>query len=308
MLRAMTEHVPRPLDVPPAPVRGTRGGRRAAVAALAVVGAAIAVGVALAQVVPPEPAAQATSVAGSPGGSFPIGDPTPGAVEGDAAVRPRRLSAADLAAAVRDGSLDGRLVFVDGTLDAIPRRCQSLAQGDRGCVDLAIPGLGLPVWAGEASVPWSGPPPPGAWLVTVARTGGLAYLGSLVPWLDGPRSIGELGRRLGSDGDGAPGGTLFEADGHLVVNPVHECVTRAAEATPCPAPSPFLADDRPLDDGILVSDAGAEVRLEGAVPEVDPADVVTPGTFLVAPGVDPAEPWLVVARYDPARAVRVLVP
>jgi hypothetical protein len=52
---------------------------------------------------------------------------------------------------------------------------------------------------------------------------------------------------------------------------------------------------------------------------VDRSATVTPGTFLLAPpeGCEPARAlgtcrlgatWTVVARYEPARAVRVLVP
>jgi hypothetical protein len=302
------ERPPRDLDVPPAPLRGSRGRRRDAAFAVVIGAAVIVAAVAVAQVAPPEPVAPAPSIPGVPGTSVPTHGSSAGAVEIGRVAIPRRLGRAELAAAVRDGTLDGRLVFVDGTLDADPRRCQGLAEGYRGCVDLAIPGLGLPVWAGEVAVPWPGAPPPGAWLVTVARTGGLVYLGSLVPWLDGPRSIGELGRRFAGGGDDVPGGTLYEADGFLVIDPVHACLTRDTAATPCPAPSPFLADARPLDDGILVSDAGAEVRLAGSVPEVDPADVVTAGTFLVAPLDEGGARWQVVARYEPSRSVRVQVP
>jgi hypothetical protein len=54
------------------------------------------------------------------------------------------------------------------------------------------------------------------------------------------------------------------------------------------------------------------------VVDVDPDAVVTPGLFLLTPpatcDLDEASPdclevdWTVVARYDPSRSVRVLVP
>jgi hypothetical protein len=209
-----------------------------------------------------------------------------------------------LAAAVRDGSLDGRLVFVDGVLRATPARCPGLAPGSGGCVDLAIPGLGLRVRQGDEAVPWAGAPPPGAWLVTVARTGGLVYLGSLVPRQGATPPISGIPIAGTAEQDG----TLFEAAGHLVRHPIHTCFRPGIAATPCPPPPSFLADDEPLPDGLLTTDSGEEVRLAAAMPEVDPEAIVVPGTFLLqrVPGTEGS--WLVIARYEPARAVRVLVP
>jgi hypothetical protein len=215
-----------------------------------------------------------------------------------------RLSRDDLAAAVRNGTLDGRLVFVDGTIRATATRCESLAQGPAGCMDLEIPGIGVPVWQGEPAIPWQGDPPPGAWIVTVARTGGLVYLGSLLPSRAGPLPITELP----AGGLPGPAGTLHEAHGFLVVKPRPACGTGGAGASTCPASSPFLANVEPLPTGALVSDAGDEVVIAASMPEVDPAAVVTAGTFLVTrlPGTEGR--WEVVARYVPPRAVRVLVP
>jgi hypothetical protein len=103
-------------------------------------------------------------------------------------------------------------------------------------------------------------------------------------------------------------GTLFEVDGYLIVNPVHPCRQTGRSATPCPAPSPFLSYDAPTAEGILVSDDGAVVELSASMPEIDPDAVVTTGRFLLAPPADDGKPWRVVARYEPSRAVRVLVP
>jgi hypothetical protein len=50
------------------------------------------------------------------------------------------------------------------------------------------------------------------------------------------------------------------------------------------------------------------VELSASTPEIDPAAVVTAGTFLLAPPATDGVPWRVVARYEPTRAVRVLVP
>jgi hypothetical protein len=235
----------------------------------------------------------------------PTGDasnvPDPSAVLAGTTPRMRRDA---LAAAVRDGTLDGRLVFVDATLGVTPVRCQSLAQGFGGCVDLAIPGLGLAVWQGEDTVPWPADPPPGAWLVTVARAGGLVYLGSLVPQ---PRGQVPLLSIAGANPP-ASEGTLVEADGYLVTHPVHACYRPAVPATPCPPPPPFLAEDAPLADGLLVSDRGHEVSVAPSAPGIDPAATVAGGTYLVQHRQAGEGGVLVVARYEPSRAVRVLVP
>jgi hypothetical protein len=187
------------------------------------------------------------------------------------------------------------------------------------CVDLEIPGIGVAVRAGEPAIPWRGDPAPGAWLVTVARAGGLVYLGSLVPERDVPDSVGQLTRRLLAAELAEPPRTLFEVEGWLVVNPAHGCYRRDPGATPCPAPLPFLAVDEPFADGTLRSARGGTVSLASPVIGADPAAVVTRGTFLVAlpARCDPADAretchedlrWLVVARYEPERSVRALIP
>jgi hypothetical protein len=313
MLRAMTEGAPRNLDVPPGPVRGPRGGSQVGAAVLIGLVAVVAGAVGIAQLAPapldpahrffapPTVAPPPASVPEAPPASEPAPAPDPSAVI--AGTTPR-LGREALAAAVSGGQLDGRLVFVDGALDVTPVRCQSLAQGLGGCVDLVIPGLGLPVWQGEAAVPWRADPPPGAWLVTVARAGGLVYLGSLVPRGAAPTSFSAV--PVG--GTPERHGTLFEVAGYLVRNPIHTCYRPGGSATPCPPPPPFLAEDEPLPEGLLTTDAGVEVGLAASIPEVDPDAIVVSGTFLVQREPGQEGSWRVIARYVPSRAVRVLVP
>jgi hypothetical protein len=277
--------------------------------------AVIVAAIGIAQLGPPAPTLPRVSFALPTNGPTATGvAPDPSTIAVDS---PPRLSREDLAAAVLDGSLDGRLVFVDGVMRATPLPCPSQSPALRGCVGLDIPGIGVPVWPGEFGVPvrpgetdtpWPGEPPPDAWLVTVAQAGGLVYLGSLVPSEDGPRTIDGIVEAFGPRGRDWLNGTLFEADGYLVVNPVHPCRLAVPGATPCPAPQPFLAYDEPLADGVLVSDLGAAVQVSETMPEIDPNAVVTAGTFLLAPPDDDEGPWRVVARYEPARAVRALVP
>jgi hypothetical protein len=309
----MTEAAPRNLDVPPAPVRGPRGGGRAALVALGALVMIVAVAVVLAQLDPAPPGPARVPIAVSTGApSTPVQRPSDATAPAPdpstvlAATTPR-MNREALAAAVVDGSLEGRLVFVDGTIDHTAAHCPGLNESFGGCVDLSIPGLGLPVRQGDSAIPWRGDPPTGSWLVTVARGRGLVYLGSLVP---------RFGEDMPFDGVAAAeapgGGSLFEAGGFLVQHPVHACYRPAIPATPCPPPPPFLARDEPLPDGLLVSDAGAPVTLAPAAPEIDPDATVTSGTFLVQrerdSGGGPDDGLLVVARYEPSRAVRVQAP
>lgn len=321
----------RDLAVPPAPLRDQRGGRRAGTVALVAIVAVLAVALGVAQLDPPageSPEARAPSPAAASGGTEPASGgpdgtsmaPTPSPAPGRVlAGTPPRLSREALAAAVRDGSLDGRLVFVDAAMRVTPAPCEGATRDAGGCVDLEIPGIGVPVRAGEPAIPWRGDPAPGAWLVTVARAGGLVYLGSLVPERDVPDSVGQLTRRLLAAELAEPPRTLFEVEGWLVVNPVRSCYRRDPDATPCPTSPPYLAADEPLADGILRSERGGTVSLASPVIGVDQTEVVTRGTFLVAlpERCDPAAAretceedlhWLLVARYEPARSVRALVP
>ena len=232
---------------------------------------------------------------------------------------PPRLTAKDLTAAVTDGSLDGRLVFIDGTLTADEVPCEPPLD-DRGgpCVELSVPGLGLEVRPEPVAMPWRGTPPPGAWIVAVGRNGTLGYLGSLVPTRERAVDVHELGARL-LNGDLPAKGSLFQLDGYLVLNATRRC-GRAdpAGTSPCPPAPPFLAAEPPSGDGVPRSNRGADVGLAASVVDIDTGDLVTQGTFLVAPpaACDLAEAteacldhdWTVVARYDPPRSVRVLVP
>lgn len=305
MLRAMTEDPRRRLDVPPEPVRGPRGGGRAGLVVLVAVVAIVAGAIGIAQLdpAPADPARISFAVSTNVPSAAVQATPTPDPSSVLAKTTPRMARPA-LEAAVRDGTLDGRLVFVDGTIVHKAAHCPGLTESFGGCVDLSIPGLGVPVWQGDVAIPWRADPPLGAWLVTVARAGGLVYLGSLVPR---PGEGMPLTAVATSDMPDVEG-TLFETSGFLVANPAHTCFRPGIPATPCPPPPPFLARDEPTPDGLLVSDAGSEVMIAAAAPEIDPTAVVTPGTFLVQRARGSLGGVLLVARYVPPRAVRVLVP
>lgn len=311
---------PRPerqLAVPPTRVAGRRAGLGAGLVLVTGI-AAIAAAVLLAQPGAARPVAgspQPSSTRAASGGAEPVEPPAVGAGR----AIPPRLSRADLTVAVIDGSLDGTLVFVDGELRSTPVRCQSLAQAPAGCVNLEIPGLGLPVWAGPSALPWRGDPPRGAWIVTVARTGGLVYLGSLLPDPEPTDSLARLTRRLLRAELAEPPRTLFEVQSWLVLDRPAPCYRNSPTATPCPSLPPFLARDEPFPDGTLRDDRGGPVDLADPVVGLEPGVAVTEGRFLVTlpDACAPADAaatcpedlrWLVVARYEPERSIRVLVP
>ena len=294
------ERSTRRLDVPPTRV-GSRN-RRAPLVVLALGVAAIAGAITVAEFGPGTPAPLATM---APPSAPAAGIASPGASSRLAPVGavPPRLSPVDLAARIGDGSLEGRLVFVDGEIRATPVDCgRSPEPSGVECFTIHIPGLGVPLELAPSAVPWADPPP-GSWLVTAARDGALVYLGALKPDDDTPDDASELTRRL-LGGELPPlSGSLFQVTSWLVARPV----------------PPFLAADEPLADGTLRSDRGSEVTIEEPVIDVDPLAVVTPGPFLLATPGDclPSaawatclsdQRWVVVARYEPSRSVRVQVP
>jgi hypothetical protein len=304
------------VEIPPQRLPLRRG---APLAVLGLVIAAIVGAVALAQgmpsvVQPPisilVPTPLLAPVATPPAGPVQTPGQPPDAV-------PPRLKVADLTAAVGNGSLDGRLVFIDGTLTVDKVPCEPPGGGrGRPCVELAVPGLGIEVRPEPVAMPWRGIPPAGAWIVTVARDGRLGYLGSLLPSRVTANDATELVARL-LNGDLPSRGSLFQLDGFLVANSSEPCERPdPSPTTPCPAP--FLAAEEPSEEGVPRSNRGADVELPASVVDIDPGDIVTPGTFLLTPpeACDLAEAteacadqnWTVVARYEPARSVRVLVP
>lgn len=300
----MTEPPPDPaatspaeLDVPLAPVgpRG-RGRPRAPVAGAILLVVAVVTGVALAQAFPATPVAplvRQPSIAAATA----VPGPTPTPPLALAA----RLKASELVANVLDGSLDEWLVYADATVRA---PCQPV--GARGCpaAELTIQGLGLDVVPDPIS-PADPVVPAGALIVLRVRGYQLEYLGSLRTHRVAP-SIATLNEEVRSQPAGAVPPTLRDAGGWLIVHPV--CFFAASPAPPCDA-APFLAEDQPLADGTRRSDAGAGVALAPDIWGVDPQrDTVSPGPFLVRQLAGDPSSWEVVARYEPTKSVRVVIP
>ena len=254
---------------------------------------------ALAGLFPADPAPPATDVP-------PIGEPSapPAApTHGPPLTAAVRLRPGDLAAGVLNGSLEGRLVYADATLQAA---CHPERLDDCESPRLGIAGIGLDVVPGETARGAVAGIPDDALLVLRVRGQRLEYLGSLVVHPDGAPSLVELtAEQAAATGLIEP--SLVDARGWLVIEPA--CVTSVRAG--CDRP-PFLADDEPLEGAILRSDLGEVVVLAPSVWGVDPAtDAVSAGPFLVrrveraGPG---APAWEVVARYDASRSVRVVIP
>ncbi|HEY3336463.1 MAG TPA: hypothetical protein VGK16_14615 [Candidatus Limnocylindrales bacterium] len=285
------------LDVPLAPVGPRGNGRpRAPVAGAALLLVAVVTGVVLAQAFPASPVAPivrqpSTAVATT----VPASSPTP------PLALPARLKASELVADVLDGSLDEWLVYADAALQA---SCGPV--GAQGCPAdaLTVHGLGLDVIPNPGS-PADAVAPAGTLLVLRVRGRQLEYLGSLVTHRVAP-SIATLNDEVSAQAVGALAPTLRDAGGWLIVHPA--CFFAASPAPPCDT-APFLAEDQPLPDGTRRSDAGATVALAPDIWGVDPLrDTVSPGPFLVRQVADSPSSWEVVARYEPTKSVRVVIP
>ena len=227
------------------------------------------------------------------------------------------MSAAELQAGLADGSLSGRLILVDGSLQSVASTPCSVTRGPQ-CVTLSLRGLeGILV---QAEQPLAGvadtPMPATGHLLFRAGPGLLTYLGRPPARLDAPVSATQLLATANAPGSDV----LSVVSGWLVVGGIHSCPFEPAGATPCPGPPPWLTDDKPFDDGMLASNGGSSVAITPTVSRQTVGQIVTRGPFLVrriwrtaicdAPaGVDcSGAQWQVVAAFDPQEVVRAQVP
>ncbi len=242
-------------------------------------------------------------------------------------------AAAELRAALEDGSMDGRLIAITGWLQPSGALCP--ADATQPCTLFVILGLGI-------GVTWDGPistvnrllegqllqPPSttaGTLLVT-PRDGHLVLLGRLIGSLERPASIQEL-----TDGDllwqRSNPLALTAVAGWLVVGGIQSCRAPGPDATPCPGPGPLLTDVEPSPDGRMTNyDRQQSVRVWPGAVGIDPAQAVTPGPFLSRTVIGstcdgpldrsegwtcaggPTWSWEVMARYDAGSVYRVVVP
>src|SRR4051812_13322599 len=283
------------LDVPLAPIGGgSRGSRRIGPRVLVLaVGGVVVAGVMLAQLFPAGPE-RAALVSPRTGAVAPSSSP----FDAPAVASARRVKASELVAGIADASLDGSLVYADAKLIG---RCRPAAT--TGCtIDLSVDGLAVDVVQAASIRGEPAPVQPGSLLVMAVRGRGLDYLGSLIVDPHGPPPLDALSARAAT----APApfaSQLHDVRGWLIVG--LPCV--AATGGGCER-TPLLADAPPAD-GSPTLGGGRPVQLAPTVWGVDPAGgTMSAGPFLVRGTGWPPVPWQVVARYDPSRSVRVVIP
>ena len=274
-----------------------RGDRRRAVVALAAQSAVVAGGRARAPrrpevtppvaVVPTETSAPTSDVLPSPSRSI--------------EVTPPRLRGAELVEAVLSGSLANTMVFADAVLHV------ECGEEHMPCAEpqLAVEGLALDVVPGTLGT-LVGIPLPRSVLMLEVQGSGLVYRGALIVQSNGtPRYEVLAGGSAARPPDPS---ALTDVAGWLVLD--GPCLGPAKGPLPC-ARRATLADQEPTSSAGR-ADAGPTVAVPvGAWGIDDSARAVVPGPFLVRqnPATGDREPaWQIVARYDPSRSVRIVIP
>ncbi len=190
---------------------------------------------------------------------------------------PSFVTPAGLEVALAGGALDGHLVLIDGSLKVVPLPCPTLAGPD--CFGIAVAGLE------DVSTSWDGPLTQAiaasmrGELAFVVRGQALVFVGRIVGDLDHPAPL--LSALASADFPLLDPFALTPVAAWLVLGGVHSCPMLGVGATPCPGPPPALTDVEPVAEGIMNSDLSVPVGVDGTVPGVVPARIVTPGPFLV---------------------------
>ena len=182
------------------------------------------------------------------------------------------LSPDELNSRLADGSLDGRIVVIEGELTGMFEPCPSVY----GCFALVLPGGSVvsidadPTTSAELERRLPGP----GELVFAASHGVLNYLGPEPADVDHPISVAQL-MTFPQTPD------LMLVSGWLVTAGPMFCALIEPGGTPCPSAAPWLTDDHPARDGALASGQGIAVSLLETPVPVEPDTLVTEGPFLV---------------------------
>ncbi len=276
-----------------------RGDRRRAALVVGAIGLVVVIGLASAQlrpevtppvaIVPIETSAPTTDA-----------QPTPSA---SLEVTPPRLRAAELVEAVRSGSLEHTLVYADATLDV------ECGEERMPCAEpqLAVEGLALDVLPDTLGTP-IGIPLPRSVLVLEVQGAGLVYRGALIVSSNGtPRYEVLAGGSAARPPDPS---ALTDVAGWLMLD--GPCVSPANGPDPalCASGDRSPTSSRPPASDARTPDRRSRSRSAPGA-STTPASAIVPGPFLVRPNPaagDDEPAWQIVARYDPLRSVRVVIP
>jgi hypothetical protein len=216
---------------------------------------------------------------------------------------------------MRDGSLDGKLVFVSGRIHGRLRACPPEGAAP-GCALLTMDGLHLSVVVDGARGAWQGDPAPGTDVVLRVAERTLFYVGSVLLVADGVPGTEYLTAGLPWPGvQLTPPTSLVEADGMLLRNDDTICF---GSVTSCGRPAPYIVPVWQDAHGSIRYGEPIGVALAPVVVGMDVANSWTTGPFLVrdaAPRECPAsyncplDPvWEVVTREAPGGIVSVRLP
>jgi hypothetical protein len=222
------------------------------------------------------------------------------------------ITATDLMAAIRDGSLDGQILAIDGTLQTVAWDCPLDAPEpcQRFYVD-GLPGVAITWDGGSSAADASGAMDPytGRLLVTPRHgrlqpgTGWLELLGVLHGDLARPVAFATLAGTF-------PAGSLRDTlrvdavDGWLVVDGPIFCALIRPGGTPCPQQRSLLTPSAPTLSGELTAQDNLPAEPHRGAPGIGASPIREVGPFLVRQDLSTSG-WVVVGRYDP-NGVRVV--
>jgi hypothetical protein len=244
------------------------------------------------------------------------------------------IHAADLMAAIKDGSLDGQLFAIDGTLQSVAWDCPlDAAPCSRSYVN-GLPGVAI-TWnglVGGSSDASGGPTSPlqGRLIVTPRHgllqpnVGYLELIGVLQGDLDRPVPVDDLSAADNAGERRDPMG-IEGVDGWLVVDgPMFCALQRPGQASTCPPGRSLLSAVEPDANGDIGSTRVVDAIIHKGAPGIGQLPIRDAGPFLVRQGIvgstchpDGGEQidvscaggsiwgWIVGARYDPEH-VRVV--
>jgi hypothetical protein len=229
-------------------------------------------------------------------------------------VVPTPTTASALVAGVRDGSLDGGLVFVSGRIHGRVRACPTTAASD--CALLTLDGLRVRVVVDGARGGWAGDPAAGTAVVLRVAERTLFYVGSVVVAAEGVPGTAYLSGALPRPGSRlAPPTSLVEADGMLLRNDDTTCL---GSVTSCGRHAPYIVPTRLEPSGRNAIGAPIGLVIAPVAVGLDVTNSWVTGPFLVrdaapaecpASGFCPVGPvWEVVARETPGGVVGVRLP